>query len=150
MIFGARDSFTNRFARLLRFAPGVFPLACPQARFQPVHVEDVARAFVLALDEHRTFGQAYDLCGPRVYTLHELVTYIARLRRLRTRVVGLSDSLSRMQATLLELVPGKPFSRDNYYSLQVDNVCDGGGALAPVFGIAPTPLEEVVPSYLGV
>jgi len=149
VIFGARDSFTNRFARLLRFAPGVLPLACPQARFQPVHVEDVARAFALALDEHRTFGQAYDLCGPRVYTLHELVTYIARLRRRRTRVVGLSDFFSRMQATLLEFVPGKPFSRDNYYSLQVDNVCDGGGALAPVFGIAPTPLEEVAPSYLG-
>lgn len=149
VIFGARDSFTNRFARLLRLSPGVFPLACPRARFQPVYVEDVARAFVDALHEHRTFGQSYDLCGPNTYTLAELVAYIARLQRLRRRVVGLTDRLSRLQAAVLEWVPGKPFSRDNYYSLQVDNVCGAnGGALQAVFGISPTPLETIAPGYL--
>lgn len=149
VIFGARDSFTNRFARLLRLAPGVFPLACPQARFQPVYVGDVARAFAAALREYRTFGQGYDLCGPRIYALHELIAYIARLQGRRRRIIGLSDRLSRLQATLLEFAPGKPFSRDNYRSLQVDNVCEaGGGVLEEVFGIAPTPLEEIAPRYL--
>lgn len=149
VIFGRHDSFTNRFARLLRLSPGIFPLACPQARFQPVYVDDVVRAFIDSLDEHRAFGQTYDLCGPRVYTLHELVTYIARLQRLPRRIIGLSDGLSRLQAAVLELVPGKPFTRDNYHSLQVDNVCDAGGALKTVFGISPTPLEQVVPGYIG-
>ena len=149
VIFGPHDGFLNRFARLLRLAPGVFPLACPGARFQPVYVEDVTRAFVQALDEHRTHGQAYALCGPRVYTLHEIVSYLARLLHLRRRIVGLNDALSRLQATFAEFLPGKPFSRDNYASLKVDSVCDGPSALMDVFGIRPTPLEEIAPSYVG-
>jgi uncharacterized protein YbjT (DUF2867 family) len=148
VIFGPRDSFTNRFAKLLQYAPGVFPLACPDARFQPVFVEDVARAFAEALEEYRTHGQRYDLCGPTIYRLRELVSYIAELRGRPIRVVGLSDRLSRVQASLLEYFPGKPFSLDNYRSLTVDAVCSGDNALSTVFGIAPTPLERVAPGYL--
>lgn len=149
VIFGPRDGFTNRFAGLLRLAPGVFPLACPQARFQPVYVEDVAQAFVAAIPEHRTFGGRYELCGPKVYTLREIVGYVAKLQGRRVRIVGLSDRLSRLQAAVLELVPGKPFSRDNYLSLTIDSVCaEGAGALREVFGIAPTPLERVAPNWL--
>jgi len=158
VIFGPRDSFINRFAALLKAVPGFFPLACPRARFQPVYVEDVARAFTLALGEFRTFGQGYDLCGPRIYTLEELVAYVARELGLRRRIIGLPDSLSRLQAALLGLLPGKPFSLDNYRSLKVDSVCERRrtpetrspyrGALQEVFGITPTPLESVVPSYL--
>ena len=65
VIFGPRDSFINRFAGLLRFAPFFFPLACPDARFAPVYVGDVARAFALTLEDPRSFGRRYDLCGPR-------------------------------------------------------------------------------------
>lgn len=147
-IFGPRDSFINRFADLLKLAPGVFPLACADARFQPVYVEDVARAFMASLDSHGTFGRRYDLCGPRVYRLRELVAYIAALQERRMRVLALGDRLSRLQAAVLEYAPGKPFSRDNYRSLTVDNVCRGANALAEVFGIAPTPLERVVPGYI--
>ena len=148
VIFGAHDSFTNRFAGLLRFVPGVFPLACPDAKFQPVYVEDVARAFVTSIGEYRCYGQRYDLCGPTVYRLRELVSYIAALQRRHVRVIGLNAPLSRLQAVVLEYVPGKPFSLDNYRSLQLDSVCAGSNTLRTVFGIEPTPLEYVAPGYL--
>lgn len=148
VIFGRRDGFLNRFARLLELAPGLFPLACPNARFQPVYVEDVTRAFAQALGEYRTHGQIYALCGPRVYTLREIVEYLARLLHRKPRIIGLNDTLSRLQATLAEFLPGKPFSRDNYESLKLDSVCDGPNALTDVFGIRPTPLDEIAPSYI--
>jgi NADH dehydrogenase len=146
VIFGPGDSFLNRFAQLLRLSPLVFPLACSQARFQPVYVGDVALAFVEALDNHQTFGARYDLCGSKVYTLHELVTYVAQQLGLRTRIIGLNDHLSWLQAALLEFVPGKPFSLDNYRSLKIDSVCDKG--FPEVFGVQPASLEEIAPAYL--
>src|SRR3990170_4299905 len=146
VIFGPGDGFLNRFAGLLRLTPGVFPLACPQARFQPVYVEDVVRAFVESLDNHKTFGQRYDLCGPKVYTLREIVEYVARLVGKRVYIVGLNDALSYLQAATLEFVPGKPFSLDNYRSLKVDSVCEQG--FPAVFGIAPASFEEIAPGYL--
>lgn len=146
VIFGPGDGFLNRFAGLLRLTPGVFPLACPAARFQPVYVEDVVRAFAASLDNHKTFGNRYDLCGPKVYTLREIVEYVAKLIGKRVRVIGLNDTLSSLQAALLEYVPGKPFSLDNYRSLQIDSVCAQG--FPAVFGITPASLEEIVPGYL--
>ena len=149
VIFGRHDGFLNRFARLLKLTPGVFPLACPDARFQPVYVEDVTRAFVRALNEHRTHGQGYALCGPRIYTLREIVEYLARLLRLRRRIIGLDDRLSRLQATIAEFLPGKPFSRDNYASLKLDSVCEEPSVLMAAFGIAPVPMEDIAPGYIG-
>jgi NADH dehydrogenase len=147
VIFGPRDSFTNRFAGLLRLAPGVFPLACPNARFQPVYVEDVARAFVHALDDHRSFGQRYNLCGPKVYSLRELVEYIAGVIGKRVCVIGLNNAASRLQAAIMEFAPGKPFSLDNYRSLQIDSVCPQG--FPKLFGFEPMSLEAIAPRYLG-
>jgi NADH dehydrogenase len=146
VIFGPGDGFLNRFAGLLRLTPGVFPLACPKARFQPVYVEDVVRAFVESLDNHKTFGQRYDLCGPKVYTLREIVEYVARLIGRRVCIIGLNDALSYLQAATLEFVPGKPFSLDNYRSLKVDSVCEQG--FPAVFGITPASLEQIAPAYL--
>jgi uncharacterized protein YbjT (DUF2867 family) len=145
VIFGPGDAFFNRFADLLRLAP-VFPLACPDARFAPVYVGDVAEAFARALDNPATVGRRYDLCGPRAYTFRELIDYTARVTGRRRLVVGLPPALSRLQANLFEYLPGKPFSRDNYLSLQRDNVCTG--PIAAELGIEPTPLEAVVPGYL--
>jgi uncharacterized protein YbjT (DUF2867 family) len=146
VIFGPGDGFLNRFAALLRLAPGVFPLACPDARFQPVYVEDVVRAFVESLDNHKTFAQRYDLCGPKVYTLREIVEYVARLIGKRVCIIGLNDALSYLQAAVMEFAPGKPFSLDNYRSLQLDSVCDRG--FPEVFGIVPESLEQIAPTYL--
>ena len=143
VIFGPEDSFLNRFAGLLRAVPGVFPLACPEARFQPVYVGDVADAFVGALNSAETHGRRYDLCGPRTYSLRELVRYTAGLIGVRRLIVGLPDWAARLQANVFEYVPGKPFSRDNYRSLQHDNVCAEGTPSCP------TSLEAIAPMYLG-
>ncbi len=146
VIFGPGDSFTNRFAGVLRLTPGILPLACAGARFQPIYVEDVAHCIVSALDLHKSFGARYDLCGPKVYTLGELVAYIAGLIGKRVRIIPLNPTLSWLQAAVLEWVPGKPFSLDNYKSLQIDSVCSK--PFPEVFGIQPAALEDVVPRYL--
>jgi NADH dehydrogenase len=144
VVFGPGDSFLNLFATLLRFSP-VVALACPGARFQPVFVEDVAAAFVKGLADLGSFGKSYDLCGPRVYTLRELVEYVGKVTGRRRPVVGLNNALSYCQALAMELLPVKLMTRDNYYSMKVDNVCGCGFP----FGIAPAALEAVAPSYLG-
>lgn len=143
VIFGFGDSFLNRFAGLARWMPGVFPLACANARFAPVFVGDVVARFVAALNDPQTFGRRIDLCGPRDYSLKELVSYAARTSGHPRWVIGLPDWLSRLQAFVLEFVPGKPFTRDNYDSLKLDSVCMGEGARQP------TALEQIAPGYLG-
>ncbi|PWG64917.1 complex I NDUFA9 subunit family protein [Spiribacter halobius] len=146
VIFGPADSFLNRFASLLRIAP-VMPLPTPHARFKPVYVGDVAAAFVQALEDRDTFGRRYELCGPRVYTLEELVRYAAELMGIQRYILGLNDRFSRLQAKVMQRVPGQPYTWDNYLSAQVDNICvqDGLGEL----GIRATALEAVAPAYLG-
>lgn len=146
VIFGPDDSFFNRFATLLKI-PGPFPLACPKARFAPVYVGDVAEAFARALDDSATFDERYDLCGPRVFTLRELVDYTAEAMGLRKPVIELNDALSRLQAKVLGVLPGRPFTMDNYRSMQMDSVCehDGLGRL----GITPTDVDAIVPFVLG-
>ena len=144
VVFGPGDSFLNLFAKVLRFSP-VVALACPGARFQPVYVEDVAAAFVKGFSDLGSLGKSYDLCGPRVYTLRELVEYVGSVTGRRRPVVGLSDRLSYLQALAMEFLPVKLMTRDNYYSMKVENVC----RCEFPFGMTPTALEAVAPSYLG-
>lgn len=143
VIFGAGDSFLNRFAGLARWMPGIFPLACAEARFAPVYVGDVARSYMAALKDDQMAGSRLDLCGPRDYSLRQLVDYAAATAGHPRLVVGLPDWAARMQARMLEFVPGKPFSRDNYASLQIDSICP---AECPR---QPTTLEAIAPRYLG-
>ncbi|WPL17282.1 Cholesterol dehydrogenase [Thiorhodovibrio winogradskyi] len=148
VIFGRGDSLFNRFAGLIDWAPGFFPLACPGARFAPVWVGDVAEAMVRALDHPESIGRAYDLCGPRALSLRELVEYTAKVRGRRVRVIELSDKAAQRQARLFERLPGKPFTMDNYRSLQIDSLCAGDNGLVEL-GIAPTDIDLEVPRYLG-
>src|SRR4051812_44126410 len=97
VIFGEGDAFLNLFAQLVRMFP-VVPLAGASARFQPIWVEDVARCFVQSLGETRAFGQSFNLCGPRAYSLEELVRFVAESLELRRRIMPLSPALARMQA----------------------------------------------------
>jgi len=145
VIFGLGDSFLNLFAGLVRSLP-VLMLAKPKARFQPVFVEDVARAFVQSLTDPRTIGQSYDLCGPRVYTLREIVEYVGRLTGHHRPVIGLGEGLSYMQAAMMELLPVKLMTRDNLDSMKIDSVC--GCDFPEVFGFQPAAMEAVVPGYL--
>jgi len=145
VIFGREDSFLNLFARLERRLP-VIALACSGARFQPVYVGDVANAFLRSLGDDRTHRKRYALCGPKVYTLRELVAYVGELSGHRRPIVPLGAALGTLQARVLELLPGKLMSRDNLASMQVDSVCDG--AFPALFGSPPTALEAIAPQYL--
>jgi uncharacterized protein YbjT (DUF2867 family) len=146
VIFGPGDSFTNRFASLLRQVPFVFPLACADARLQPVYVDDLAQVFEFSLDRHATFGKRYDLCGPQAYSLREIVAYLARQLGLKRRILPLNDTLSYLQAAVLQFAPGKPFTPDNFRSLQVASEC--ANSFPAIFGITPSRFEDVVPRYL--
>lgn len=143
VIFGPEDAFLNTFAALARVFP-VLPIACPQARFQPVYVADVAHAMSRALNNLSTRGKIYELCGPRQYTLKELVELVCEMTGRHRTVVGLSERLSYWQAFVMEKLPGKLITRDNLRSMQVPNVC----ADAFPFGIRPQALEGAAPAYL--
>ena len=145
VIFGEDDDFLNFFAKLLRIFP-VMPLAGARARFQPIWVEDVARCFVDALGNPRAFGQAFEICGPRQYTLEELVRFVAKTLGRRPRIVPLGGALATLQATALEFLPGKKMTRDNLASMKADNICSQ--PFPAIFGFKPSPLEAVVPSYM--
>lgn len=145
-IFGPDDSFLNRFATLLRISP-VLPLARPRARFAPVYVGDVVEAMARVLDDSAAFGETYELCGREIWPLIDLVRWLRDQLGLRRAVVGLPDFLGRLQGLVFDLVPGKPFSSDNFASLKVDSVCrdDGFGRLE----MRPWGLSELAPVWLG-
>ncbi|MDW8478688.1 MAG: complex I NDUFA9 subunit family protein [Xanthomonadales bacterium] len=145
VIFGRGDGLFFRFARLLRLLP-VLPLARPGARFQPVFVGDVAEAFCRALTDRGTVGATYELGGPEVLTLAEIVRYTARELGLRRLVVPLPDWAGRLQGLLFDFVPGKPFSSDNFRSLLLDSVVSEDGLER--LGIAKTPISAVMPALL--
>lgn len=145
VIFGPGDSFFNRFAGLLKLSPLMLPLACPDSRFAPVFVGDVVEAMCRTLD-NASAGERFDLCGPQVFTLHQLVDYTREQIGMDTLIVDLGDFASRVQARILGLVPGKPFTMDNYYSLQRNSVCACNGLVG--LGINPTSVDAIVPGYL--
>lgn len=149
VIFGAEDSFLNMFARLAAIAP-VLPIGGAEVKFQPVWVEDVAHAFVNSLDNEATVGRTYELCGPRVYTLRELVQFAAEAAGHRRPVLALPDAIARLQARLMELAPGEPLlSRDNLDSMKRDSVASRQPyAPAPELGISATPMEPEASLYL--
>lgn len=147
VVFGEDDHFLNLFAALQKRFP-LMPLACADARFQPVYVEDVARAIVQSLDNLRLAGKVIELAGPKVYTLRELVQLAGRYSGHPRRVIALSESMGRLQARLMEHLPGGPLmSRDNLDSMKVDNV--SSSPVDPDLRWAPVPLEVVAPKYLG-
>lgn len=127
VMFGPGDTFLNRFARLLACAPGVLPLARPNARFQPVFVDDVVDAMLRSLRGGASSRRTYQLGGPQIYTLREVVRLVAKVTGQRRWIAGLPNVLGRLEAAVFDFVPGRPFSSDNYRSLEIDSVCTEDG-----------------------
>ncbi len=145
VIFGRGDKFLNLFAHLVKFLPIIF-LAKPNAKFQPIWVEDVAQCFVNALNNPTTHGKSYDLGGLDTYTLRELIQKVMVVLGKQRPIIGLNDSLSMAQAFMMELMPIKLMSRDNVRSMQVDSVSNQ--PIAAELGVVPTALDVIMPEYL--
>ena len=146
VIAGPGDGLFCRFAQLLRFAPAL-PIGRADARFQPVWIGDVVDAFLRALDDDTTVAGSYDLVGPEVMTLAEIVRLTASTKGWTRFVVSLPDVFGRIQAEVGEHLPGKPISRDNWRSLQRDSTSSDNGL--PKLGIAPTDVRGKLPGILG-
>jgi NADH dehydrogenase len=147
VMFGPGDSFLNRFAGLLGAIPLVFPVARPDARFQPVLVDDVIEAMLRCLHGGAASRQTYELGGPRIYTLREIVSLVAKLTGLRRWIIGLPSAVGRVQGLVMDFVPGRPFSSDNYRSLTVDSVCNEDGFAK--LGLKPQSMMASARQYLG-
>lgn len=145
VIFGRGDGLFNRFATLLKFSP-LMPLARPGARFAPVFVGDVCAAFEKALADRATIGKTFELYGPEVYTLTQIVELTRDWLGLKRAIIGLPDPLGWLQAASLQLIPGKPLSLDNFRSLALDSVGTRNG-LAEL-GISATRVGAVMPRVL--
>ena len=148
VIFGRGDAFLNKFAQMVKMLPPFVPMALPGAgaRFQPVWVDDVARAFVAALSTKSTIGQRFELVGPTVYTLRELVAYVMTLAHNKHMIIGLPGFATSLLAAILQYVPTQPLTPDNVKSMSVANISD---APFPAFAGKQTALEDVAPGYLG-
>jgi NADH dehydrogenase len=147
VVFGIDDTLFNRFALLLRLSPGVMPVVRPQTRFSPVYVGDVAAAIVRALVRDDMAGHRLPMGGPEIWTMRELLAYTRRQMGIRRLLINLPDLLTGLQGVAMGLLPGRPFSLDQYRTLGVDAVADT--VALRELGIEPTAVETVVPSYLG-
>lgn len=148
VVFGADDQFMNLFARLQRFAP-IVPLATPHARFQPIHVTDLANAIANCLEKPSTIGKNYECVGPDVLTLYELVHWAGAYAGCPRPIIPLPDGVAWMQAWIMENLPGKPLlSRDNLASASVPNI--GSAPMSADLGIPnPSSIHAVIPTTLG-
>ena len=146
VIFGADDAFINLFAGLQAIAL-VVPLAGARTRFQPVWVQDVAQAVVHALQHRDTIGQVYELGGPQIFSLKELVQHAGRWAGHPRPVIALPEAMAYLQALVMEMLPGAPLmSRDNLASMQVDNIAAGGLPGLVELGVATAArLDSVFP-----
>ena len=148
VVFGPGDQFLRLFARLQAIMP-IVPLATPHAKFQPVYVGDLAHAVCNAIENPKTIGQVYDVGGPDVLSLYEIVHWAGVYSGHPRPILPLPDSLSWLQALVMEHLPGRPLiSRDNLASASVPNV--SAEPMSAALGIrAPMSLHAMAPLFLG-
>lgn len=147
VVFGPEDQFFNRFARMAQLSP-VMPVFSGETRFQPVYVGDVADAVMSALAQADASGCIYELAGPRIFSFRELLAFVLRETDRRRLLLTVPPSLAKLMASIMELLPGKPLTRDQLLMLTRDNVASSGMPGLIELGITPTPPELVVPAYL--
>lgn len=126
VVFGKNDQFTNRFADIVKLCLGFLPLACPHSKLAPVYVGDLVQRIIDAIEDRKTHSQRYTICGPEVFTMQQILELIINSMQVKCRIIPLGNGLSKMQAMILQNLPGKLFTMDNYRSLQTDNVCKNG------------------------
>ena len=147
IVFGAEDAFVNRFSGMIQSAPAV-PIIRPGARFQPVFVADVAKAIAnAALDPEAHAGRTFELGGPEVLTMGELIRRTAQMIGATPTFLELPDSLSALIARF-GFLPGAPITMDQWKMLQRDNVVAAGTHGLADLGVHPTPIGAVAPSWL--
>ncbi len=147
VVFGAEDGFFNRFGQLAMLSP-VMPVIAGETKFQPIYVADVADAVTAALARDETAGQTYELGGPRVWSFRELLAYILEQTHRKRLLLDVPMPLARVQARVLERLPGKLLTSDQLLLLARDNIVHPGMPGLAELGVAPTPVELVVPAYL--
>jgi uncharacterized protein YbjT (DUF2867 family) len=147
VVFGPEDGLFNRFATMAQRLP-VMPVVAGATRFQPVYVGDVADAVLAGLQREAAVGGTYELGGPRVLSMRELLAYILAETGRHRRLMTVPMWLARLQAAVLEHLPGKLLTRDQLLMLQRDNVVAAGAPGLAELGIVPTPIDLVVPAYL--
>jgi len=147
LVFGAEDQFFNRFGAMAMTLP-VMPVISGNTRFQPVYVGDVADAIMAVLARDDTMGRTYELGGPRIWTFREILAWILKETHRKRPLIEVPMGVARLQARIGELIPGKPFTRDQLTLLGRDNVVADGMPGLRDLGIVPTPVELVVPEYL--
>jgi uncharacterized protein YbjT (DUF2867 family) len=147
VVFGPEDGLFNRFATMVQRLP-VMPVVAGTTRFQPVYVGDVADAVIAGLQREAAAGATYELGGPRVLSMRELLAYILAETGRRRRLMTVPMWLAKLQAAVLEHLPGKLLTRDQLLMLQRDNVVTAGAPGLAELGIVPTPIDLVVPAYL--
>lgn len=145
VIFGRGDGFINLFANIVKYLPVIF-LAKPDAKFQPIWVEDVADVVVNNLGNTQTYDRVYELAGPKVYRMQTLVEMVMHLLGKERWVIGLGDQLSYLQAWFMEWLPVKLMTRDNIKSMELDSVASA--PMADEIQVALTPLEAIMPGYI--
>lgn len=159
VIFGPGDDFFNRFARLIKMSPVIYPVPRAQSKFAPVYVGDVTDCMIDALFDDSSAGKRFDLCGPNEYSMMQLIEYTASVIDSKTKLFALPDSIAKLVAHLSDfgtsiplisrsmemMIPGLKdarFSIDNFRSMLVDSTCPNGEHM-------PTAIEDIVPTYLG-
>ena len=148
IVFGPEDSFFNRFAAMAAITPFVFPVVSGDTRFQPVHVADVADAVMAAIERDDAPGRTYELGGPRVWTMRELMAFILQATGRKRRLLDMPPALMRAQARILEKLPNPPLTQDQLLLLGRDNVVSEGMPGLAELGITPQSVEATVPAYL--
>ena len=148
VVFGPEDDFFNRFGQMAQISPFLPLIDGGETRFQPVYVDDVARAVILGLTEKETAGRTYELGGPDVYTFRELLAYLLEQLHRKRLLLTLPSNIAMIQARFMEMLPKPPLTRDQIALLASDNVVSEGAAGFAELDIKPTPLEVIVPSYV--
>jgi uncharacterized protein YbjT (DUF2867 family) len=152
LVFGPEDQFTNRFAALARMSPGV-PLIGGDTRMQPVYVGDVATAIADAVDGKTNAGSVYELGGPEVLTMREIIEIILETIERKRMLLPVPFGLAKLQALLLQFAPGPlKLTPDQVALLRIDNVVSDAAKAAGLtlegLGIVSDSLEAIVPQYL--